>query len=696
MLAGPSGAGKSTLLRGLAGLLLTADVGDLTGTVRLDGAAAGSRPGQVGLLLQDPADAMVAATAGRDTAFGPENAQLPRPQIWSRVEAALAAVRFPYDAGHASAPLSGGEGQRLSLAGALALHPGLLLLDEPTAMLDPEAADEVREAILATAVGRTLVVVDHQLGPWLPAVDRLVVLSVRGEVVADGPPEWVLSRQGDRLAELGVWVPGLPPPAPVPLEPRLSQPWRSAPPSTPPSHLLRADDVAVAGRLAPTSVTVEPAQVVALTGPSGSGKSTLLGVLTGQVRPTSGRVRAGPSLAGPLGPDPQGWRSRDLALRMSWVGQHPEPGFVAATVAQEAGAVRLGAADPTPAPPAEAVRARAEDLLHAFGLTELAAVDPHRLSGGEQRRVALVTALAQGAQVLFADEPTLGQDRHTWAAVAGALDAARRAGAAVVVATHDRCLLDALPGVRLDLSAPRRRLCPPGADRWPPAARCGPLAILLVSLLAVLGSVFVRDWRVGLVTVAAQLALAPLAVRRVRTSAARLAPGLLAALSIGWSSWLLGGHDLATGVTAGLRILVLVLPGALLTAYLDPSRLGDDLAQRLHLPARPVVATVAALQRAEDLGRVWAEAAWARRVRGLGAGRSVLGRVREAAALTFVLLVQSIRQAGRMAVAMDARGFAGARRRTWAEPSRWTRADTVLVVLGLVSALPLVLDVTWV
>jgi energy-coupling factor transporter transmembrane protein EcfT len=177
---------------------------------------------------------------------------------------------------------------------------------------------------------------------------------------------------------------------------------------------------------------------------------------------------------------------------------------------------------------------------------------------------------------------------------------------------------------------------------------------------------------------------------------ARLIPGLIAALSIGWSSWLLGGHELATGVTAGLRILVLVVPGALLTAHLDPSRLGDDLAQRLRLPARPVIATVAALQRVEDLDRVWADAAWARRVRGLGPGVSPIARLREAAPLTFVLLVQSIRQAGRMAIAMDARGFAGAQRRTWAQPSRWHGADSALVAVGLlVAALPAVLDVTW-
>jgi energy-coupling factor transporter ATP-binding protein EcfA2/energy-coupling factor transporter transmembrane protein EcfT len=698
MVAGPSGAGKSTLLRALAGLLLTADAGELSGAVRVDGAPAGTRPGQAGLLLQDPADALVAASVGRDVAFGPENVALPRPQIWSRVAEALAAVGFPYDEGHASAELSGGEGQRLALAGGLALRPGLVLLDEPTAMLDPASADEVRRAVLAATEGATLVVVEHRLAPWLDAMDRLIVLSASGHVVADGEPAAVFEGRGADLAGQGVWVPGWRAPTPQPLGDGLTGPWRAASTDSQDGALLAAYGVEVVDRLAPVDVVLFAGQVVAITGPSGSGKSTLLATLAGRLRPSNGEVTATLALAGPLRPDPARWASRDLAGRIGWVAQHPESGFVARTVREELLSGRSREVDSERG--WSAAGERAVGLLLAFGLGDLADVDPHRLSGGEQRRLAVATALTQGPAVLLLDEPTLGQDRQTWAAVAGAIDAARRTGTAVAIATHDELLLAALdPARTLDLSAPGRRIQGPGADPrigWPPVARCGPLALLLVSLLAVIGSVFVRDWQVGLVTLAVELALAPLAVRRVRATAVRLTPGLIAALSIGWSSWLLGGHELATGVTAGLRILVLVVPGALLTAHLDPSRLGDDLAQRLRLPARPVVATVAALQRVEDLDRVWADAAWARRVRGLGPGVSPVARLREAAALTFALLVQSIRQAGRMAIAMDARGFAGAHRRTWAEPSRWHLSDTVLVVVGAaVAVLPAVLAVTW-
>ena len=138
LLAGPSGSGKSTLLRALAGVLTTTETGDLSGSVLIDGAQpAGS---SVGLMMQDPGDALVAGRVGRDVAFGPENFGMPRSEIWSRVRSALASVGFPYDEDHATTALSGGEAQRLALAGVLALTPSLVLLDEPTSMLDPSSA----------------------------------------------------------------------------------------------------------------------------------------------------------------------------------------------------------------------------------------------------------------------------------------------------------------------------------------------------------------------------------------------------------------------------------------------------------------------------------------------------------------------------------------------------------------------------
>lgn len=202
LLLGASGAGKSTLLAALAGLLDPAQAGAAEGTLTVGDAEPRAVRDQVGLVLQDPETGLVMARAGDDVAFGLENRAVSPAEIWPRVDAALAAVGFPYARDRRTDRLSGGEQQRLALAGMLACRPRLVLLDEPTANLDPAGADLVRETIAAVQreTGATTVLVEHRVADSLPLVDRVVVLEPGGGVVADGAPAAVFAGHGDTLA----------------------------------------------------------------------------------------------------------------------------------------------------------------------------------------------------------------------------------------------------------------------------------------------------------------------------------------------------------------------------------------------------------------------------------------------------------------------------------------------------------------
>lgn len=410
LLVGPSGAGKSTLLNGLAGALGTTIAGDLTGSAEVDG--------RLGLLLQNPADAIVAERLGRDVAFGPENAAMTREEIWSRVDEALDAVGLTYGRDHFTASLSGGEQQRLALAGVLAMRPDVLLLDEPTSMLDATTAANVREAILTASGDRTLVVVEHRIEPWLPHVDRVVVVAPGGTVVSDGSVAAFLD--GPRPA--GVWSPGMATPRPLDVPADLVRPEVAA-------MTVTASDVSVelvmralrgtqrTRALSGLTASIEPGRVTGFTGPSGAGKSTALGVLGGLLRPSGGRVS----------PELRRRTSVELAAAVGWVPQNPEHGFLTTTVAAEIGltAARVGREVDVVA------------VLEVFGLERFADSNPYRLSGGEQRRLALAAALAHRPGVVLLDEPTVGQDPGTWAAVTGWIESSRTAGATVALSTHD-------------------------------------------------------------------------------------------------------------------------------------------------------------------------------------------------------------------------------------------------------------------
>ena len=218
-------------------------------------------------------------------------------------------------------------------------------------------------------------------------------------------------------------------------------------------------------------------------------------------------------------------------------------------------------------------------------------------------------------------------------------------------------------------------------------ARTGPLSLLLACLFPVVGAIAVTSTRQGLVCLLAELVLLGWLATDLRSSAFRVGFGLLAAASIIVSTWLYGGRHLDEALGAGLRILYIVTPAALLSPAIEPSRLGDHLGQRVRMPARGVVAAVAALQRLDDTVDQWQTIQRARRARGLGIDGGPGRRLRGSAAGAFSLLVLSLRRAAVTTTAMDARGFGGATRRTWAEPAPWTWADSLVLTLALFLAL---------
>lgn len=478
LLLGPSGSGKSTFLHALAGVL-DQEEDPATGSALIDGVPASQARGRVGLMQQDPEASIVLSRVGQDLAFGPENVGVPREQIRPRCEEALAAVGLDLDWDRPTSALSGGQKQRLGLAGILAMRPGLLLLDEPTANLDPAGVEEVRDAVLraAAAYGSTLIVVEHRVGVWAPHVDRVIVLRPGGGISHDGAPERVLREAREELIEAGVWVPGHTPVGP-PNEESEEQPEESpetAPllstralavtRSQPSRRWVRARRRAAASAPEPppawtqppwnqpeartaasgVELTLRAGEHLAVLGPNGAGKSTLALTLAGLQWPAAGGVVAHEALRGPeASGDPMLWSSPELIGRIGTVFQEPEHQFVKATVAEEValGARLSGAEDP---------EAEGRRLLERLRLGHVAEANPFTLSGGEKRRLSVGTALAARPRILVLDEPTFGQDAITWARLVRLLRELMRAGTAVVSVTHDLEFADALGGRRLIL-----------------------------------------------------------------------------------------------------------------------------------------------------------------------------------------------------------------------------------------------------
>lgn len=711
LVLGPSGSGKSTLMGGLAGLLGGAEEGEATGSLTVDGVAPAEARGRVGLLMQDPEAQVVLARVGDDVAFGMENLGVAREEIWPRVENSLEAVGLSVPLDHSTTELSGGQKQRLALASILAMGPGLLLLDEPTANLDPSGVAEVRAAVekVVERTGATVVVVEHRVDVWASLVDRVIVVA-DGAIAADGPLDEVLAQQGDALRERGIWLPGDDVAAEVGPAPEVPPASSDATPIARVTDLTIGYDASAPVRSG-IDLTIERGVSTCIVGVNGAGKSTFALTLAGLLPPLEGAVEVETS-DGTAG-DPHKWSSKQLLGRMSMVFQEPEYQFLAATVAEEL-AIGPRAAGMSE----EEIAPLVDEHLEALGLTALARANPMTLSGGEKRRLSVATALISAPELLILDEPTFGQDRGTWLGLVRLLRAALERGVTLVSITHDPAFVAAMGQRVVDLgqvgtrgaapadptdeagAAPagnvRDRGTKPGARGL--LARTNPVARVLALLVATTPLLITIDPVSAGVALALELALMPLSGVSARSFFLKATPLLLAA-PLGALSMLLyaspGGtvywqfgpaaisdHSMWLALGIGLRMCAIVMPAIALLDRIDPTDMGDGLAQILHLPARPVLAALAGARMTSLMAADWKALERARRARGVGDA----SRIRSFLRGSFSLLVFALRRSGKLATTMEARGFGAARKRTWARVSRLRAADAVLMVVAI--ALP--------
>lgn len=421
---GANGSGKSTLASVICGLLAP-DEGDVelaghavcTGGVP-DLAAYRDARRQLGLVFQNPDDQIVTSVVADDVAFGPENLGVPRAQISARVARELRRVAMEKYAHADPSRLSGGQRQRVCIAGALAMEPAVLVLDEPSSLLDVRGRAAIMRVMgRLAAAGATLVHVTHFMDEAL-AADRVVVMQ-HGHVALEGTPDEIFAAKNAQVIEaLGLEMP---------FEARLAVALRQAgaaggaiaapgapsdekpaacaacAPVAEPLAILARDLVFSYGpdaqALDGVSLEVPARATTAIVGQTGSGKSTLLRLLCGLEAADAGSL----TVCGINAATKRG--RRQVRRAVGYVMQHPERQLFAQTVAEDVAFgprnQRLSAAE---------VERRVAHALDLVGLADRRDASPFELSGGQQRLAAIAGVLAMEPELLVLDEPTAGLD----------------------------------------------------------------------------------------------------------------------------------------------------------------------------------------------------------------------------------------------------------------------------------------------
>lgn len=434
---GHNGCGKSTLAKHFNAILTPT-----SGKVIVNGIDSSDEEKiydirqSVGMVFQNPDNQLVATIVEEDVAFAPENLGVPPEEIRVRVDNALKQVDMYEFRNHAPHQLSGGQKQRIAIAGIIAMQPKCIVMDEPTAMLDPKGRREVMKTIkrLNREEGITVILITHYMDEAAQA-DRVVVMD-DGSVLMDDTPNKVFAR-ADELRAVGLDVPqvtelcgilrdnGVDISKEIIFEEECAQAicafnpknkYEAAEKSAVSADTEQSENIAVKldgitykysigtpfekTAVDNVNLSINKGEFVGIIGHTGSGKSTLIQHLNGLVKPTSGVVYI---------ENRNIWdksvKIRDIRFKVGIVFQYSEHQLFEETVAKDIayGPRNMGI-------PEEEIKARVEEAAQSMGIRHLLEKSPFELSGGQQRRVALAGVLAMNPDILILDEPAAGLD----------------------------------------------------------------------------------------------------------------------------------------------------------------------------------------------------------------------------------------------------------------------------------------------
>lgn len=436
LILGPSGSGKSSLVASCIGLIPHSTYALIDGDLSIMGRSVRSfGPTQLatlaGVVFQDPDSQLTMLTVREEMAFGLENLQLPAAEMPARIARALEQTQLTAYADHPVDQLSGGLKQRLVIAALLAMQPQLLILDEPTAQLDPKARVdlvELLDTLCCADPNLTLVVIEHQLDAWLPLINRVWVLDQTGQLLLDTTPNAAFDQHAELLHSHHVWLP-------IATQLKVSaQPntLLSRPPTSAHTEVVLQCEGLRFGYdpsqplLGPCSLSLHRGEVCALVGSNGSGKTTLAQLCAGILKPQQGEVWL-------MGRPLSSLAQQQIVQQLGFVFQNPEHQFVTDRVFDE---LRFNRPQWT-----DANDQAVQDMLEAMRLQHLAEQHPMTLSHGQKRRLSTATMLLGERSVLIFDEPTFGQDPEGHEALIQLIQERANAGTSILLITHDMDLV---------------------------------------------------------------------------------------------------------------------------------------------------------------------------------------------------------------------------------------------------------------